>query len=93
MQFFSEFQLEIIDRQCRLSVSQMPRTLAYGSIALPNVCGHAELTCRTWRPLARGLLEEAVACMDGLGFWGQQLEFGQPSRFDLSMVGVSFSTF
>lgn len=51
-------------------VSQTPRTVAYGSIALPNVCGNAELTCRTWRPLARGLLEEAVECMDGLGFWG-----------------------
>eukprot|EP00434_Breviolum_minutum_P011680 symbB.v1.2.010302.t1/scaffold666.1/size175110/14 len=42
-------------------------TVAYGSIALPNVCGHAELTCRTWRPLARGLLEEARAVNGVLG--------------------------
>lgn len=35
------------------------RTVAYGCVALPNVCGHSELTCRSWRPLARGVLEEA----------------------------------
>ena len=35
------------------------RTIAYGSSALPSMPGHAELTCRTWRPLKSSIMEEA----------------------------------
>ena len=36
-----------------------PRTVAYGSSLLPSMPGHAELTCRTWRPLKTSVMEEA----------------------------------
>ena len=44
------------------------RTVAYGSSVLPSLPGHAELTCRTWRPLKRSIVDEARG-WPALGLW------------------------
>ncbi|CAK9108041.1 B9 domain-containing protein 2 [Durusdinium trenchii] len=43
----------------KLDAAGRVETLAYGSMTLPNACGHREVTVRTWRPLQRNVLEEA----------------------------------
>ncbi|CAK9108631.1 B9 domain-containing protein 2 [Durusdinium trenchii] len=42
----------------KLDAAGRVETLAYGSMTLPNACGHREVTVRTWRPLQRNVLEE-----------------------------------
>ncbi|CAE7689126.1 b9d2 [Symbiodinium pilosum] len=43
----------------KLDAAGRVETIAYGSSALPSMPGHAELTCRTWRPLKSSIMEEA----------------------------------
>ncbi|CAJ1405909.1 unnamed protein product [Effrenium voratum] len=51
----------------KLDAAGRIETLCYGSVCLPSAPGHAELTCRTWRPLARSVMEEARAVTGVLG--------------------------
>lgn len=50
-------------------------TVSYGSVALPNAPGHAELVCRTWSPAAASQLAEARAAH--LGASGGALPVGR----------------
>ncbi|CAE7945752.1 B9D2 [Symbiodinium necroappetens] len=51
----------------KLDAAGRVETVAYGSSMLPSMPGHAELTCRTWRPLKTSVMEEARAVSGVLG--------------------------
>mmetsp|Transcript_47663 Transcript_47663/g.111430 ORF Transcript_47663/g.111430 Transcript_47663/m.111430 type:complete len:219 (+) Transcript_47663:44-700(+) len=52
----------------KLDAAGRVETVAYGSVVLPNMPGHSDLTCRTWRPLMRSMLDEARALNGVLGY-------------------------
>ncbi|CAE8611400.1 unnamed protein product [Polarella glacialis] len=45
----------------KLDAAGRVETVSYGSVNLPSMSGHSEITCRTWRPLNMSTFDEARA--------------------------------